>query len=620
MLSSVRLNRPKSPASVARRAGDTAGAPALVAWVAAALVLVVWCLALLTVWTDHRATLSQAEHDLQNQARAYAEHVAKTMEGADQALRFVRNEYRRQGENLDIAGYLKSEDLIQSDFHQLGIIGADGFLSHSTAGAKRVDLREREHFQVHAQASSDRLFISKPVLGKASGKWSIQLTRRIKAADGGFGGVAVLSMPPSYFSGFFEKTSLGGHVVTILAGVDGVVRAGTQLDEQGLGGSISSAPLFADILSRGSGIHQAAGAMPGHDRIWAFETLKPYGLVVMSGHDRAELLSQWTMRTAGIAAAALLGSACLIGMALVLRKRMKSQAELMLALQASTLHLREVVDAMAVGSTKVAQAGRTMSDSAQSLAIRTDQQGDHLQQTSGNVRGVVDQVASNAAHVSKVEQSCEALREQTQSGQAVVESSVNAIRAIAARTREMTEAVAMIESIAFQTNILALNAAVESARAGDAGRGFAVVAAEVRLLAERSRQSAGEVRGLIERAGHQAAEGVREVAAMQQVLDRMTVGVGSVAEEMRAVAGESKLQSEALQQVMRGLDELAQLTQSNADMVAESVMAAEDMREHAQQLQTMVEGIGQGIERPGTRPQKKPATAPAAASEAVEFF
>ena len=569
---------------------------------AAALVAAAWAIAIVAMVVDRRTTVEHAEAELAGLARAHAEQVSKTLQSADQALRVLRADYLRMGQALDIRGLLREGEIIDADFHQLGVIGADGFLSHSSVAFTRIDLREREHFRVHAEAdtSVDRLFVSKPVLGKASGKWSIQLTRRIRNAEGRFGGVVVLSIPPSLFSSFFDRTGAQTETVTTLTGADGVVRARSG-DDKGLGTDVSKQPLFRLVMDspEKSGLARQTGALDGVERLWAFRKLPKEGLYVVSGRSMQAILAPWRWHSAAMLSGAGIFTVCVLGLALLLHRQFRRQDNLVAALRDSTGQLRQVVHAMVEGSTKVATAGSTMSVSAQTLAIRTDQQGDQLGVASTRVREAVEQVRGTTAHVGSVDDRCTALRDQTRAGVAVVARSVQAIDGIAERTREMQETVSVIESIAFQTNILALNAAIEAARAGEAGRAFSVVAAEVRALAARSHDAALQVRSLIARASEQASVGVQEAGAVRQVLDGIAGGVEAVADEMRAVADESRVQSDSLQRVLGGLDDLSSLTRANADMVAESVMCAEDMREHAQRLREMVEAIERDLPREG---------------------
>lgn len=89
--------------------------------------------------------------------------------------------------------------------------------------------------------------------------------------------------------------------------------------------------------------------------------------------------------------------------------------------------------------------------------------------------------------------------------------------------------VAMIEGIAFQTDILALNAAVESARAGESGRGFAVVASEVRNLAQRSTSAAKEIKGLLESSIANVKTGAEQVNLAGRTIAELTAAISNVA-------------------------------------------------------------------------------------------
>lgn len=139
---------------------------------------------------------------------------------------------------------------------QLSLVGPDGSLVASNLDIDaretgRVDVSEREHIRVHLQSSSmpaaaapmgeSGLFIGKPVLGKVSGRWTIQLSRRIDAADGWVLGVVVTSMDPGYFEEVYRGVALGAQGLVSLVGRDGVVRAHVVGGvSQGVGSTLSS--------------------------------------------------------------------------------------------------------------------------------------------------------------------------------------------------------------------------------------------------------------------------------------------------------------------------------------------------------------------------------------------
>jgi len=169
-------------------------------------------------------------------------------------------------------------------------------------------------------------------------------------------------------------------------------------------------------------------------------------------------------------------------------------------------------------------------------------------------------------------------------GSSVVGEVVETMKNINDSSRQISDIVGTIDGIAFQTNILALNAAVEAARAGEQGRGFAVVAGEVRRLAQRSAESAREVRALIGASVERVDQGSRLVDAARRAMDDVVVEIERVSEVVGAISDASAEQSTGVSEVVAAVGQIDQVTQQNAALVEESAAAASSLRQQAQEL------------------------------------
>ncbi len=160
---------------------------------------------------------------------------------------------------------------------------------------------------------------------------------------------------------------------------------------------------------------------------------------------------------------------------------------------------------------------------------------------------------------------------------------------ISASALKVRDIIAVIESIAFQTNILALNAAVEAARAGEDGRGFAVVAGEVRTLAQRSATAARDIKQLIEQAVTQVESGVGVAQGTGESILKIVGMVGSLASAMDEISLASTEQMQGISQVSIAVSQMDGVTQNNAALVEESSTASHGLSDQAHALQAIVE-------------------------------
>jgi hypothetical protein len=184
-------------------------------------------------------------------------------------------------------------------------------------------------------------------------------------------------------------------------------------------------------------------------------------------------------------------------------------------------------------------------------------------------------VAQNAQTASESDRRAAQVRDVAEHGAGSMGQAVETVEGIQKRAAQMNEIIGVIDSLAFQTNILALNAAVEAARAGEQGRGFAVVASEVRNLAQRSAESARQIRALIEASREQVETGAGQIRA---------AGVRGVASNMSLISSSSAEQSTGLSEISTAVSQLDQITQRNAQMVERAVQQANLLEQRAAHL------------------------------------
>ncbi|MBK1838318.1 PAS domain S-box protein [Azospirillum sp. YIM B02556] len=310
-----------------------------------AIAAVLWAAALTLAHYDEAEALARAERDSGNLARVVAEQATRTIAEADQILQFLIDDYHDHGDawTPGLPDMLRQAVERSGILVQLAVIDEQGDLVHTSVedAPTRVHLADREHFRVHADRRDVGLYIGKPVFGRASGKWSIQLTRRIESRAGSFAGVLVASMDPFYFSRSLEELDVGPNGAVAITGTDGVLRARSLMNDRIVGRDVGESPMLVMARRQPTGFLRGASVIDGIQRLQSFRMLPSYPLVVTVAFDEASFLADTRRRQQVYLLAAVSGSVILVGMALLATRQTARLAALARQLTQSEERFRD---------------------------------------------------------------------------------------------------------------------------------------------------------------------------------------------------------------------------------------------------------------------------------------
>ncbi|MEO8805434.1 MAG: methyl-accepting chemotaxis protein [Burkholderiaceae bacterium] len=248
------------------------------------------------------------------------------------------------------------------------------------------------------------------------------------------------------------------------------------------------------------------------------------------------------------------------------------------------LMFRWIIDDVSSQVVNVQTATAEIAQGNNDLSVRTEQAAASVEETASSMEQMTAAVKNNADTASQATALSSAASSAAAKGGRAVSDVVNTMNEIANSSKEITDIIGVIDSIAFQTNILALNAAVEAARAGEQGRGFAVVASEVRGLAQRSAEAAKEIKALIGASVERVESGSRQVDDAGRTMDDIVAQVKQVSDLIAEIGSATIEQSAGITQVAQAIGHLDEITQQNAALVEQSAAAAESLKQQAMRL------------------------------------
>ncbi len=250
--------------------------------------------------------------------------------------------------------------------------------------------------------------------------------------------------------------------------------------------------------------------------------------------------------------------------------------------------LNETLHRITVSADDVASGSVSVSDGAQILSKGALEQESAIDELAVSIESLSDDVKANADDAQKMSLIVKEVGENIKISNEEMEQLVNAMADIRTSSAGIEQILKTIGEIARQTNLLSLNASIEAARAGLAGKGFAVVADEIRNLAAKSGEALQQTSELIENSFESVKRGTSIADETAKSLLAVVEGAKEISGSVDKISIASQNQKRALDELIKSIDLIAKVVQSNTNAVQESVSTSEKLSEQSKLLHRLI--------------------------------
>ncbi|MBN1344901.1 MAG: hypothetical protein JXQ73_19560 [Phycisphaerae bacterium] len=256
-----------------------------------------------------------------------------------------------------------------------------------------------------------------------------------------------------------------------------------------------------------------------------------------------------------------------------------------------TRPITDVIAGLTAGANEVNDAARNILLASHRFSQGAAEQASSIADSSRALSEMASASRENADNATEADQFMVQVLQTIVEADAVMKESSESMTGISEAGNKISTIIKVIEEIAFQTNLLALNAAVEAARAGEHGKGFAVVAGEVRGLAQRSAQAAGDTSALIQETIDRVSRGAELNHTTTKCFEKIGDSARQAGQLVTRITQASGNQAHGVDQVSSAVTQMDKITQANAVGAEQSAQSAEGLSAQAQNVHGMVDKL-----------------------------